>query len=657
MKMHRKSFILKAICLLLLGIMPLSCISCNTSPSDTDSTSAPGEQTTESNEITTAAQTEVETESSDEHNTTPIVMLPAQEVKVFSQNMLCDEHTVSERDDAMIKSLLSIEVDSFGVQECIKAWANRLDSKLGDKYARVGVDCNGDNVGNFATYIYYLKDKYKVIASDTFWMSTTPDVPSVFNDSANMMNRTCTWAILEDVKTGFRYVHINCHLDWGDQNANVVQIQMIRDLMLRFEAMGYPVFATGDYNTKEGSVSYGQMLASELIADSRYVAKKTTNTVSHFANKSSVDFCFVSVEKMDVLEFDIMENTRYDVEVSDHNGVYTYASVYSLPAQKHDGTLVQFASDVTVTGKQDPLSQARMVISFPQARSADGMVANRYEVRMLTLDGEVVYSCTAYGNSYRSLQPLTASCILTKGAEGESYKLEITPISMFGEKGNTITQEIKWLGVEIDTNAPTNPDIVDISVKDGEVVDSSPNGHVISQNGKVTVSENAMIFNKTGNIRTSSIKNQYAKMTDGFTLSARIKTGESLSEYAHFASNLHAGGFALYTLNGKMNFVVHNGSAYISVSAAVEKNTEYHAVGVFDGTKLYLYLDGVLAGSVDLNGQMAIPQVESAQFLCIGADANADGKGESNGQCTVYSVQIFSAILTEKEINHLYQNP
>lgn len=656
LSVNKKTMKLKMICMLLLGALTLSAVACNTNDSSNTDTSNTAEQSIQTTEEATAEQaTEKET---DKNTVTEVVMLPEQEVKVISQNLLCDENTVADRATAMINSITALEPDSFGVQECVKAWANRIDSSLKDSYARVGVDCYGEDVGNFGTYVYYRKDKYKVIETDTFWMSTTPDVPSQYNNSANMMNRTCTWVILENIETGFRYVHVNCHLDWGDQTANVVQIQMVRNLILRFENMGYPVFATGDYNTKEGSVSYGQMLASESIADSRYVADKSTATISHYDNQASVDFCFVTQNKMQVLEFDIIHNVREGVKVSDHNGVYTYAKVASLPRQDHSNTLAEFSADTTVTCEKDAVSASRMTIRFPQAKSLDGSVADRYKVRFLTKGGEEIYSYVAHGNSYNPLQPLTATCRLSGGTIGERYVIEITPISIFGESGATISQEIEWIGVEPeeDVEISLEPDILNVVVEDNKVVDKTSNSYTLTQNGSVKISDGKMVFERAGNIRTSSLNAQYHKMTNGFTMSAHIVTSENLSGIAHYASNLHAGGFALYTQNGVMNFVVHNGANYVAATATVTSNTEYYVTGVFDGSKLYLYLDGALESTVDLGGAMKIPTVESAQFLCMGADANADGKGESNSQCTVYSVQIYSEILSDKDIASLYQS-
>ena len=162
-----------------------------------------------------------------------------------------------------------------------------------------------------------------------------------------------------------------------------------------------------------------------------------------------------------------------------------------------------------------------------------------------------------------------------------------------------------------------------------------------------------MIFNKTGNIRTSNIAGLYGKMTDGFTMEAVITTSKELGPIAHYASNLHAGGFGLYTQSGVLQFVVHNGKNYISVTYAVEANTTYHVVGLFDGKNLTLYINGEKVNSVVLGGSMKLPTVKGAEYLCIGGDANADGSGENMGQCTVYRVGIYSAILSDSEIKAL----
>ncbi len=649
MKINKKFAFCSVFCYILILATLLTFVSCEQKDSDETNTTA----------TTTTTTTTVPTPDSDPDPTPdpdPVQMLPAQELKILDQNVMCNTDSISARAPEMAAYLLASGADSIGVQECVSQWATILDQELGGKYARVGVDINGADKGWFATYVYYRKDKYRVIDTDTFWMSTTPDVPSKYSETVDM-NRTCTWVILEDIQTGFRYVHMNCHLDWMDKSVNVVQTQMIRNMMIRFAEMGYPVFATGDYNTPEGSISYGQMLSCELIVDSKHVAETTTDTPSHHGEGASIDYCFVTADNITVHEYDVIDHIHNGVEVSDHNGIYVHATVHSLPKQSHKDALPQFADGTEIQTTKSLAAATQMNIQFPQAKSADGWVAKHYDVKMYDSDGKFVYQTIAYANSNRPLQPLTVSTQLIGGMPGNNYQIRITPISVFGECGNTLIQTVTWLGEPLVALPVDAPDILDVSVKDGVVADASPNHFTISQNGSVNVTQNAMVFDKSGNIRTSLISDsEYAKMTDGFTMEVVLTTGNDIQSSLPYVCNHHAGGFGINCDGGRIAFSVHNGSSYIYTYASIEKNTTYHIVGIYDGTYVRIYLNGVFVAMEEVVGSMKIPTVDSAKFLCFGADSDASGNGEYPSEVTVYSTAIYSQILTDGQVLYLYQN-
>ena len=372
----------------------------------------------------------------------PVVeMLPAQEVKVLDQNVEnASTDTIIKRAPEMIQYFLASGADSIGVQECVQAWTDRLDEGLKSKYARVGVECmTGADKGWFSTYVYYRKDKYRVIATDTFWLSTTPDVPSQYSDTVDLP-RTCTWVILEDKVTGFRYVHMNCHLDWMDEVVNAIQVQMIRAQMIRFAEMGYPVFATGDLNTSEGSIAYDQMLESEWISNSKHIAKKTDATPSHLGNNETIDYCFVTGGNMTVEEYAVIDHIHNGTEVSDHNGIMVRATVASIPKPDHGKAVAQFFADAELTVNQN----GDVTVTLPQARDANGRVAKQYDFVLKDENGDFVFETSVFGCYNRPLQPLTVSVLLTDGVAGKTYQLEITPISIFGTKGNTIVRAVVW---------------------------------------------------------------------------------------------------------------------------------------------------------------------------------------------------------------------
>ena len=49
--------------------------------------------------------------------------------------------------------------------------------------------------------IFYLKDKYELLDSGTFWISETPDEESKYADAG--CNRICSYVVLQNKTTGF----------------------------------------------------------------------------------------------------------------------------------------------------------------------------------------------------------------------------------------------------------------------------------------------------------------------------------------------------------------------------------------------------------------------------------------------------------------------
>ena len=136
-----------------------------------------------------------------------------------------------------------------------------------------------------------------------------------------------------------------------------------------------------------------------------------------------------------------------------------------------------------------------------------------------------------------------------------------------------------------------------------------------------------------------------------------MKTGADVKADCRYASNHHAGGFAVTSGNGLLSFSIHNGSTYVSVQTTLQANTQYHIVGVYDGTYSYLFVNGTLAAVAELGGTMKAPTSDSATYLCFGADADATGNGEGGGgEMTLYSVALYSTPLSEGQALYLYQD-
>jgi len=84
--------------------------------------------------------------------------------------------------------------DVFGVQEGLIDQLHYIDTEC-PQYARVGVGRDdGAEKGEFMA-VYYLRDRFELLDSGTFWLSETPDKVSRGWDGA--CNRTVTWVELK----------------------------------------------------------------------------------------------------------------------------------------------------------------------------------------------------------------------------------------------------------------------------------------------------------------------------------------------------------------------------------------------------------------------------------------------------------------------------
>ena len=137
------------------------------------------EQKDNTEQTTTVAPSE--TESAQE---APVSMRAGGKVRVISYNLDADLSTASKRSKGMSSILLSYKPDSIGVQEARPVWVAKFKKQL-EGYDYIGVSADGERPTDttFGTYIYYKRDKYNVVDSGTFWLSTTPDVPSRYSNT------------------------------------------------------------------------------------------------------------------------------------------------------------------------------------------------------------------------------------------------------------------------------------------------------------------------------------------------------------------------------------------------------------------------------------------------------------------------------------------
>ncbi len=233
------------------------------------------------------------------------------------------EKSPENRAEYVIENIRKYMPDSFGLEEADINWIERISLGM-PEYAYVGNGRDKDLGGEYSP-VFYLKDKYEVVKSGTFWLSATPEKASRGWDA--MMNRICTYAVLKDKQTGFVYAHFNAHFDHlgvtARQNSVAVVIDKINEI-----CPNTPVIFSGDLNDSENSEMYNRILKSGL-KDSKHLAKTTMSSptyhgyskITENTRPEPIDFIFVNSYALDVQLYNVDKTTYNGIYASDHHPV------------------------------------------------------------------------------------------------------------------------------------------------------------------------------------------------------------------------------------------------------------------------------------------------------------------------------------------------
>lgn len=248
------------------------------------------------------------------------------EMRIMSFNIRCTNvgnDSWEDRIGIVSQTMLDSEADSIGVQEATPEWMATLKETVGEKYAYVGVGRDdGDNEGEYSA-IFYLKDKYDLEDSGTFWLSETPDKVSFGWDAA--CRRVCTWAVLVNKETGIKYAHLNSHFDHVGISARKNSVDLIVNKAKEFADI--PVVFTADMNVVEGSDNYKQFVESGVLNDTKYLAPDTMNYCTYHDTKPEkhkddvIDYVMIN-DNFGAVSYKVVTEGIDGRFVSDHYPVY-----------------------------------------------------------------------------------------------------------------------------------------------------------------------------------------------------------------------------------------------------------------------------------------------------------------------------------------------
>lgn len=164
-----------------------------------------------------------------------------------------DEHSWDERLSRVVGTVERHRPALLGVQEAQSHQYDDLRGEL-DGYGWYGVGRrDGEREGEFVP-IAWRADRFEAIETGAFWLSPTPEEPSVGWDAD--LPRVSTWASLRDRETGERFWHCNTHFDHRGKRARLESARLIRRRAADRANGRATVVVTGDFNATPGSDPY-----------------------------------------------------------------------------------------------------------------------------------------------------------------------------------------------------------------------------------------------------------------------------------------------------------------------------------------------------------------------------------------------------------------
>ena len=171
---------------------------------------------------------------------------------------------------ATIEMLNEVQPDVFGVQEALD-FQLTLVSEMARNYKNVGVGREDGKHDGEHMAIFWNKKTVKVLKWGTFWLSETPEKPSMGWDAACF--RTATWALMKDKKTGKKFYFVNTHLDHVGKEARKLGLKLIVDRIDDINPEKYPMVLTGDFNVRPDNPCLVDL--DKIMTSTRKIAKKT----------------------------------------------------------------------------------------------------------------------------------------------------------------------------------------------------------------------------------------------------------------------------------------------------------------------------------------------------------------------------------------------
>ena len=191
-------------------------------------------------------------------------------------------------------------------------------------------------------------------------------------------------------------------------------------------------------------------------------------------------------------------------------------------------------------------------------------------------------------------------------------------------------------------------DVLDVDFADGTPTDKAQNLPATTYGSPVVTDDTVLgrkvaSFDGVEDAFSYPFSAQWSKLAAGVTVECVFRHDGTLSGEHDICSNLQTGGYSIATMDGDAAFLAYVGGAYTTLRAPIQNGVWYHAVGVYNGQEVKLYLNGELAARSAVAGALGAP-TSSARNWVIGADSTtpANNYVEKFAPATVALSRVYS---------------
>jgi len=223
----------------------------------------------------------------------------------------------------MVKSLIRYhEFDIVGTQEGLAGQVADLAAM--DEYDHVGVGRDDGKQAGEHSAIFFRKSRFELLGKGDFWLSETPDRPSLGWD-ATCCNRIVSWARLRERADGRVFYVFSAHFDHEGQVARRASSELLLRKIAEI-SRGAPAICVGDFNSTPDTPQIQAMARSMRDAYQVSLAPPygPVGTYNGFRldapMQDRIDYVFVDAH-FDVLRYAALSDSLGGRTPSDHHPV------------------------------------------------------------------------------------------------------------------------------------------------------------------------------------------------------------------------------------------------------------------------------------------------------------------------------------------------